>query len=85
MWIKSVVLEYHRDISVLRLYIINLLVTDPKLTGADLLKSCYHTKCCRLTTTGWSYENDEFLIFNLKVEILNCYETVRIYFTYIFK
>ena len=34
MWIQSIVLENHRDISVLRLYIVTKLVTDPELTGA---------------------------------------------------
>jgi hypothetical protein len=43
MWIQSVVLEYHRNISVLRLYIVHNLITDPKFTGSNFLKSGNHT------------------------------------------
>ena len=51
MRIQSVVLENHRDISVLRLYIVHSLAIDEKITGRDILKACDHTKCRRLTTT----------------------------------
>ena len=36
MRIQSVVLEYHRDISILRLYIVNQLVANPKFAGVGL-------------------------------------------------
>ena len=80
MRIQSVVLEYHCDFTVFRLYIIHNLVTDLQCTTADLLKTCDHTKCCRFTTSGRSYENDEFFIFDLQVEIFNSLEAVRISF-----
>ena len=38
------------------------------------------TKCCRFSTSGWSYEDDEFFVFDLQVEIFNCLEAVRISF-----
>ena len=53
---------------------------DQKITAGNILKTCYHTKGSRLTTSRWSYENDEFLVFNFKVEILNSLKAVWIYF-----
>ena len=51
MRIQSVVLEYHRDISVLRLYVVHNSVADLQLTGRDVFQTCDHTKCGGLTTT----------------------------------
>ena len=43
----------------------------------------YHEQdtCCLLyTSSGWSYKDDKFFIFNFKVEILNSLKAVRIGF-----
>ena len=80
MRIQSVVLEYHCDITVLRLNIVHDFVTDLKCTTADLLKTCDHTKCCGLSTSRRSYEDDKLFVFDFKVEIFNCLEAVWISF-----
>ena len=80
MWVQSIVLEYHRDISVFWFYIIYHFVTDLEFTACDLFQTCNHTKCSRFTTSRWSYKNDKFFIFNFKVEIFNCFKSVRICF-----
>ena len=85
MRIQSVVLEYHRDISVLRLNIIYSLAVDDQVTARDILETCNHSKGGRLTTARWSDEDDEFLILDIEVEILNSDEAVRIFLGYIFK
>ena len=85
MRIQSVILEYHCDITILRLYVVHELSVDVELTGGDLLKTCDHTKCSRLTTSGRSYENNELLILYFKVEILNSLKAVRIYFANVFQ
>ena len=46
MWIKSVVLEYHSDISVFWLYIIHYFSVNLQCTAGNILKTCDHTKCC---------------------------------------
>src|SRR5699024_8928394 len=51
MRIQSVVLEYHCDITVFRLYIVHYLAVDLQCTAGDVLESCNHTKCCRFTTS----------------------------------
>ncbi len=79
MRIQSVVLEYHCDISVLRLYIVNNSVTDLQLTGGDVLQTSDHTKSGRLTAARRAYENDELLICDFKIEIFYCLESVRVY------
>ncbi len=71
MRIKSVVLENHRDLSILRSYVVYELVADEKLTLGDLLKSCYHTKSGGLTATGRTYEYEKLLVFDLKIEVRN--------------
>ena len=69
MRIQSVVLEHHRDLSVLRCYIIDQTVADEELTLGDLLQACDHTQGGGLTTTGRTYEHDKFLVLDLQVEV----------------
>ncbi len=65
MWIQSVVLEYHRDISVFWLNVVHQFITNPQLTTGNLFQAGNHTKCSRFTTSGWSYENNKLFVFNL--------------------
>ncbi len=81
MGIQSVILEYHCNITILGFYIINNPVAYLQFTGRNILQACDHTKCGGLTTSGRSYEDDEFLVCYLQIEILNCLKTVRIYLT----
>ena len=78
MRIQSVVLEYHRDISVLWLNVIYQLAVDVQLTRGNILQTCDHTKGSGLTAAGRTYEDDKFLICNLKVKVLNSNETVGV-------
>ena len=80
MRIQSVTLEYHRDISVLRLNIVHQLTVDVKFALADFFKTCDHTERCRFTASRWTYEDDELFVFDLEVEVLNCVKAVRIDF-----
>ena len=84
MWIQSVVLEYHCDISVFWLYVIYYFVTDLQFSGSNIFQTGDHTECCRFTTSGWSYENDKFFIFNLKVEVFYCFKSIWISFVNVF-
>ena len=69
MRIKSVVLENHRDLSVLRSNVIYETVAYEKLTLGDLFKTCNHTKSCCLSASGRSNEYEKFLVLDLKVEV----------------
>lgn len=68
------------DISSGELKIGDRVVNDVEPKDRDIFQTCDHTKGGGLTTSGRTYENDELLICDLKVEILNSFETVRIYF-----
>ena len=85
MRIQSVVLEYHCDITVLRLYIVHNLSVNLKCTAGDILQTCDHTKCCRFSTSGRSYKDDELFVSDLEVEILYSVESVRVNFLNAFK
>ena len=85
MRIQSVALEDHGDIAVLRLYVVNYTVTDLQCTGRNLLQSRDHAESCGLSASGRTDEDDEFLISNLKIEILNCFKTIRINFANVFQ
>ena len=78
MRIQSVVLEYHRDISVLWLHVVYNLVADLQFARGDLLQTCDHTKRCGFSASGRAYKDDEFFVFDLEVKILNCFKAVRI-------
>ncbi len=67
--IKSVVLEHHRDISVLRSYVVNVSVAYLELALGDLLKTCDHTKGGRLTASRGTNEDKELLISDLEIEV----------------
>ena len=69
MRIQSVVLEHHRDIAVLRSYVVYELVADEELALGDFLKSRDHTKGGGFTATGRSDENDELLVLDFKAEV----------------
>jgi len=85
MRIQSVVLEYHRDISVLWLNVIYQLAIDVELAGGDILQACDHTKSSGLTTAGRTYEDDKFLICDLQVKVLNSDKAVGVFLGYISK
>jgi hypothetical protein len=67
--VKSVVLEYHRDVTVLRSNVVNELVTDEEFAFGDFFKTCDHTESGGLTATGRTYENKEFLVLDFKAEV----------------
>ena len=69
--IQSVVLEHHRDLTILRRYVVDQLVADEQLTLRDLFKTCDHTQSGSLTATRRAYEYQELLILDLKVEVGN--------------
>ena len=71
MGVQSVVLEYHRDISVLRSNVVNETVADEHFALGDLLKTCNHTESCGLTAAGRAYEYDELLVLDIHCEIGN--------------
>ena len=82
MRIQSVVLEYHCDITVLRLYIIYELAVDVQLTGRNIFQTSDHTKGGRLTASRRSYEDDELLVCDFQVKIFYCNKSIRICFGY---
>ena len=71
--IKSIVLENHCDVSVLRSNVVYKTVADVELTFRDLFKTCDHTESCGLTTTGWTYKDDKFLILDFQINVGNGY------------
>ena len=78
--VQSVVLEHHRDISVLRSDVVDELVSDEELALGDLLKTSDHTKSGGLSAAGRTDENDELLILDLKAEVRNGGNSARILF-----
>ena len=84
MWIQSVVLEYHCDIAVLWLYIIDSAVINQKVTRADILQTGYHTKCGRFTASRRAYKDNKFFVLNLHIKVFNCLKTIGIFFTNVF-
>ena len=81
MGIQSIVLEYHCDITILGLYIVNHPVANLQFTRRNIFQTSDHTKRCGLTASRRSYEDDEFLVCYLQIEILNRLKAVRIHLT----
>ena len=79
MRIQSVVLEHHRNISVLWSDVVYELVADEKLAFRDFLKTCNHTQSSGLTATGRTYEDNKFSIFDFQTKIRNGCNTAGIF------
>ena len=71
MGIQSIVLENHRYISVLGSYVVTEPVAYIQLALRDILEAGDHTQSRGLTATGGTYQDYEFLIFNLKIKVSN--------------
>ena len=71
MRIESVALEYHRDVSVLRLYVIHQNAVDFEFSFGDVFESGDHTQSCGLSAAGRSYEDNKLFIFYFEIEIVN--------------
>ena len=78
--IQSVVLEYHRDISVLGGNVIDESVADEKFALGNFFKSGNHTKSSGFTATGRTYEDDKLGIFDFKAEVRNRSYTAGVLF-----
>ena len=67
--IQSVALENHRDVAILRGNMVDELVVDIEFATGDVFQAGDHAQGGGLTTAGRTNQNDEFLVFNLEVEI----------------
>ena len=83
MGIQSVVLEYHRNVPVLGLHVIDQLSINIQLTRRNIFQASNHTKGSRLTAARRPYKDDKFFVCNLQVEILYRYIPIWIRFCYI--
>ena len=77
--IQSIVLEHHCDVSLLGRNIVAELAVDVELTLGNLLQAGDHTQSGGLTAAGRTDQDDEFLIFDIKVEIGDCNDTACIF------
>ena len=84
MRIKSVVLENHCYISVLRSNIIYKTSADVKLTFGNFFKTCNHSKRCWLTTSRRTYKDNKFLVLDIQCKVTNCRNTACISFVNVF-
>lgn len=71
MRVKRIVLEHHCNVAILRRNIVDEAVADIELTLGDLLETRDHAQRCGLSAAGRPNEHDEFLVRDLKIEILH--------------
>ena len=78
--IKSVVLEHHGDVAVLRSNIVYQTVAYVKLAFRDLFESGDHTKGGGLTAARRADQYQKFLVLDFEVEIRNGSNAAGIFF-----
>ena len=78
MRVQSIVLEHHRDVSVLRGNVVHALVFDEQLSVGNLFQTRDHTQRRRFAAAGRSDEDDELFVLDLQTEIGNCRNSARI-------
>ena len=83
MGIQRVVLEYHGDIAVAGLQIVDHDAVDLNCAVGDILQTCDHTECGGFTASGRTDENDKFLIGNIQIEVVHRNHVFAVYFLYV--
>ena len=78
--IERVVLEHHRNISVLGNDVVDELAVDIKFARRNLFETRDHTQRRGLTATGRSDEYDELFIPNIEAEVEHCLVSAGINF-----
>ena len=76
--IQRIVLEYHRNIAILRRNIIDHAITDAQLAAGNLLQTRDHAQRGRFTTARRADQNDKFLVLNLQIQIRDGLHIARI-------
>ena len=76
MGIECIVLENHRNIPVLGSNIIHYLAVDVEFAFGYIFEARYHSEGRGFSAAGRPDKNDEFLISNIKIEILYCHNTL---------
>ena len=80
MRIQSVVLEYHRDISVFRRNVVHQFVADEQLAFRDFFQAGDHSQSGGFTTTGRTYQDDKLFVFDFQGEVGYSGNATRILF-----
>ena len=80
--IERVVLEYHCNVAVAGLQVVDDHTVDLNRSLGNILQACDHTQCRRFSASRRSYKNDKFLVGDLQIEILNRHGILTVYFLY---
>jgi len=83
MRIQRIILKHHRNISVLRFYVVYKRIADIEFAGSDFFKTGYHTKRGGFSATRRSDEYNKFLIFYIHREVVYGFCSVGINFVYV--
>ena len=70
MGIEGITLEYHGDVPVLGLHIVDQLPVDIELTPGDLLQTGHHPQSGGFSAAGGTNQNDEFPVTDVQIEVL---------------
>jgi len=69
--IERVVLEHHRHVSLFRRDVRDVAIADEDHAVVDALESRDHAQARRLSTAGWTDEDEELAVLDDEVERLN--------------
>ncbi len=78
--VKGVVLEDHRDVAILRRHVVHQPVADVDVPLADLFQPRNHAQRGGLAATGRAYENKEFLVLDVQVDVVHGADVARVDF-----
>ena len=71
MRIERIALEYHRNIAVFRLHIVDPFTADQQISFRDVLQPGDHTQGGGFPASGGAYQNDELLVCDLEIELVD--------------
>src|SRR6185369_16202385 len=69
--IERVTLKHHRQVAMLRGYIVNTFAVDQNIARGDRLETGKHSQSRSLAATGWTKQHDEFAVVDLQRQIVD--------------
>ena len=76
MRIERVVLEHHRDVAVLRRYVVDDVAADHDVAAGDVLKPRNHPQRRRFAAAGRADQHDELLVRDIEIDAAHRFDLI---------
>ena len=71
MGVESIILEDHRDVTLLWCHIIHASIADIDVALTRLFQPCNHTQAGTLAAARWADQHQELFVLDIQVDVMN--------------